>query len=82
MNVGPQLAKKIPIDKNIAYESYLNGNYSESMFIEPVTEDELLSEIVNLHQNKSAGHDEISAKMIKSIKTEILKTSNILYLEF
>jgi hypothetical protein len=37
------------------------------MFIEPVTEYELKIEINNLNENKSAGHDEVSAKMIKMI---------------
>jgi hypothetical protein len=42
------------------------------MFFEPVTEHELLNEINNLNENKSAGHDEISAKMIKTIGEEIV----------
>jgi hypothetical protein len=45
----------------------VSGNYVENVFIEPVTEHELLTEINNLNENKSAGHDEISAKMIKTI---------------
>jgi hypothetical protein len=65
VNIGPQLAKKIPGNDNITYDSYLNGNYVESMFIEPVTEYKLQIEINNFNENKSAGHDEISAKMIK-----------------
>ena len=43
------------------------------MFIEPVTEYELEMEINNLNENKSAGHDEISAKMVKTIGKEIVK---------
>ena len=42
------------------------------MFIEPVTEYELQMEINNLNENKSAGHVEISAKMIKTIGKEIV----------
>ncbi len=49
------------------------------MFIEPVTENELLNEIINLNENKSAGHDEINAKMIKAIKSEILKPLTYVY---
>jgi hypothetical protein len=52
----------------------VSGNYDvENVFIEPVTEHELLTEINNLNENKSAGHDEISAKMIKTIGKEIVK---------
>jgi hypothetical protein len=40
------------------------------MFAEPVTEHEILT-IDNLSTNKSAGHDNISAKIIKTIKQEI-----------
>ena len=53
------------------------------MFIEPVTEYELQMEINNLNENKSAGHDEISAKMIKTIGKEIVKAlTYIFYLSF
>jgi hypothetical protein len=49
----------------MSLEKYLEGNYRESMFAEPVTEYEILTEIDNLSTNKSAGHDNINAKMIK-----------------
>ena len=65
---------------NISYESYLNGNYTDSMFIEPVTEYELQMEINNLNENKSTGHDEISAKMIKTIGKKIVKPLTYIFL--
>ena len=49
------------------------------MFFEPVTEHELLTEINNLNENKSAGHDEISTKMIKTIGEEIVKPLTHIY---
>ena len=49
------------------------------MFIEPVTEYELQIEINNLNENKSAGHDEISAKMIKKISENIIKPLTYIY---
>ena len=61
VQTGPQLAKEIPNDNGISYRNYLKG--SKSIFIEPVTENELLTEIINLKENKSAGYDEISAKL-------------------
>ena len=79
MKIGPQLAKKIPKNDNITYESYLNGNYVESMFIEPVTEYELQIEINNLSETKSAGHDDKSARMIKIISEEIIKPLTYIY---
>ncbi len=49
------------------------------MFIEPVTENELLNEIIYLNENKSGGYDEINAKMIKAINSEILKPLTYVY---
>ena len=79
VKIGPQLSKKIPKNDNITYESYLDGNYIESMFKEPVTEYELQIEINNLSETKSAGHDDISAKMIKIISEEIIKSLTYIY---
>jgi hypothetical protein len=79
VKIGPQLAKIIPKNDNITYESYLNGNYVESMFIEPVTEYELQIEISNLSENKSAGHDDISANIIKIISGEVIKPLTYIY---
>ena len=67
------LAKGIQKNETIPFENYLKGNYRESMFTEPVTEYEILTEIDNLNVTKSAGHDNISAKMVKAIKQEIFK---------
>ena len=53
--------------KNISKETI------ENMFAETVTEYEILTEIDNLSTNKCTGHDNISAKMIKTIKQEICK---------
>jgi hypothetical protein len=37
------------------------------MFFEPVTESEWLNEITNLRENKSAGHNEINAEILKPL---------------
>ena len=73
VNVGPNLAKSIKKNDTIKFENYLEGNYPESMFAEPVTEYEIITEIEKLNTNKSAGYDEISSKMVKKIKHEISK---------
>jgi hypothetical protein len=44
-----------------------------------VTEYDLQIEINNLNENKSAGHDEVSAKMIKTINEEIIKPLTYIY---
>ena len=40
----------------------------------------LLTEIINLKENKSAGYDEISAKTIKSIANEIVEPLTYIYI--
>jgi hypothetical protein len=49
------------------------------MVIEPLTEYELQIEINNLNENKNAGHDEVSAKMIKKISENIIKPLTYIY---
>jgi hypothetical protein len=77
INVGPQLAKRIPKHDSITFEKYLrlNGKYRDSMFteVERITENEVMTEIDNLSLNKSAGYDEFNAKIIKTIKQKISK---------
>ncbi len=66
-------AKGIQKNDTIPFENYLKGNYRESMFTEPVAEYEMLTEIDKLNVTRSAGHDNISAKMVNAIKQEICK---------
>ena len=79
VQVGPQLAKKIPNDNSMSYKNYLQGNYAESIFINPVTENELLTKTINLKENKSAGYDEINAAIVKSIASEIVESLTHIY---
>ena len=74
VSVGPNLAKKIPKDDTTTFKKYLKGNYKESMFAEPITEHEIITEIDQLKSNKSAGHDEFNTKLIQTIKLEISKS--------
>ena len=73
VSVGPNLAKKSPKDDTTTFKKYLKGNYKESMFAEPITEYEIITEIDQLKSNKGAGHDEFNAKLIQTIKPEISK---------
>ena len=81
INVGPELARQIRIENNEkSFDRYLSGSYVKSMFVEPVTEIEVKIEIDKLNQNKSAGYDELSAKVIKFIGNEICTISS--YIQF
>ena len=73
--IGKQLASKIPkTDTN--FENYVTDRITVSTFLEPLTEMELVIEINNLdNNNKSTGHDEISAKIIKYACSELSRRS-------
>ena len=72
-NIGPNLAKKIKKNANTNFEKYLTGNYPNSMFLTPITENEIQSELRMMHSNKSPGYDNINNKIIKLSATEISK---------
>ena len=55
VNVGQQLASKLPNNSEVSFENYLNGNYVESMFAEPITEYEMKMEVDNLKTTKAEG---------------------------
>jgi hypothetical protein len=63
VNVGPNLAKKIP-DIDGCYTDYMRET-SVNMFMTPTDYFEISDIINELHPNKSAGFDEISPKIIK-----------------
>jgi hypothetical protein len=39
--------------------------------VNPITENEMISEVLKLKDNKSPGYDEINAKIIKTVATDI-----------
>ena len=74
INVGPNLAKKIPTGiNNHTFKSYLKQKCIVSFFLDPVMEKEVSNEIGHLNKNKSNGHDDISPKVVKDIATYIVK---------
>jgi arsenate reductase-like glutaredoxin family protein len=70
VNVGLDLAKKIspgnksPID-------FLEGNYINSIFLNPTTDEEIEDIIDNMKNSKSTGLDNIPIKIIKFCKHEL-----------
>ena len=69
VTVGEKLVENLmrnnPITYNNDYKCYLNTAIKESLFINPVTEHELLLLIRNLNSNKSPGPDNIAPGLIK-----------------
>jgi len=56
INVGPNLATKIPVS-DINFSNYLDERSIKSIFLDPVTENEVEFEIRKLKENKVCGHD-------------------------
>ena len=69
--VGSKLADSYPHNDN--YCKYLTSSSSNSIFLSPITEQELIQEISKLPLNKSPGIDQIPSKMIKSVAPYIIK---------
>ena len=66
VNVGPSLASKIRPD-NTDPSLYLHGNFSSSMFLEPVSEVEVSNCLAKLKNSSAAGHDDIKPDIIKNV---------------
>ena len=65
-NVGPSLSKKIPKTPN-SFNKYLNNNYVESIFLDPITTTEVENELKKLNPNKGSGLDDINPRVICEI---------------
>ncbi len=64
-NVGKDLQNNIPNSQK-SYESYLTGNRPmNSVFLNPVTENEIKDVLNKLNSKKSTGHDGISNYILK-----------------
>ena len=67
VNVGPKLASKIPLTST-SYKSFLRWNIQcESLFIDPLTEEEIEKELLKLNPKKSVGYDNFSPNVIRDI---------------
>ena len=76
VNIGNSLANKIKSTGD-HFSKYLSGDYLQSFYMTPATEDEVNKIIHNL-KDSASGWDEIPAKTIKSVKTDI--TGPVTYL--
>ena len=71
VGVGPTLAAKIENDVTESL-SYVRGNYPNSLYVNPATDNEVMDVITNLKLS-SPGWDNISAKVVKHIARSILR---------
>ena len=70
VNIGSNLAKQIiPVKKKTL--DFMEGDFSNSIFLNPTAEEEIGDIITNLKNSKSTGQDNIPTKIIKHCKLEL-----------
>ena len=71
INIGNSLAQDIPDTQTTASDYLLTAPIPNSLFITPTTPDEINEVINKLKPKSSAGHDNISPKLIKKFQKSI-----------
>ena len=69
-NIGPSLASKIPAS-NISFRNFLNSHSTQSMFLKPVSSEEL-NKIISSLKDGAPGTDDISANVLKCVTEDVL----------
>ena len=66
VNVGPSLADNVPAT-DTQFSQYLSAstNVKNSLFLNPITEMEILQLVAKVKSKKSKGHDELDMCLIK-----------------
>jgi len=72
-NVGPNLAKHIPNERGVSISDFMQETNNNSMFIEPVDENEMVKTVSKLKNKTSTDYDDMSMEMVKSIINFICK---------
>ena len=72
-NIGPNLAKKIPVSLSASPESYLSGQFLNAMYLVPVTEKEVIVITEEFHSGKAVGYDNIPMSTIQQVIETISK---------
>ena len=70
ISIGPNQVSQIP-DTNTHFSNYLSDPNENSMFLTPITEEEVINIINDLDVKKSTGHDGISILIIKKLANEL-----------
>lgn len=71
-NIGPNLAKTIPTGAS-SFHSYLGGNFMNSLFLEPTTEQEIYKIINTLRYCVASGYDGIPMWIVRGSSHLILE---------
>ena len=77
-SVGEKLAKTLPLSQT-NFSKYMKFWVSNSMFLTPVTPQELLEQIRGLNPSKSPGPDNISPKIVQHAADELVNPLTHIY---
>jgi potassium voltage-gated channel Eag-related subfamily H protein 8 len=69
-NVGRDCAAKIPNAK-IPYAHYLRQGHARSFVMQPITPGDVINTLSRMKGKNSSGHDNISSKLLKTLRGEI-----------
>ena len=69
-NIGPSLASKIPAT-NISFRNFMKNHSIESMFLKPVSSNEI-NKIISSLKDGAPGIDNISAAVLKHVTEDVL----------
>ena len=67
MNIGPNLATKIKKNTNISHAQFTNISSTDTVFLKPVIENEVLNIMKKFKGKMSMSYDEEKMKTVKSI---------------
>ena len=67
VNIGPSLAKRIPKCKDSLFTQFLPDKIEDTMFLQPVTEEEIMQQVKNVKNKKSKDHDQFDMCLVKKI---------------
>ena len=71
-DIGPSLTKNMKMPKNINVKDFLTGTHSCTFQFKQIDDISILRIINDLPNKSSTGFDDISMRLIKAIKTEII----------
>ena len=71
-NIGPALARNIP-NGNTNFTNYLNQKVEESIFLNPVTDEEIIEIVKDAKTKYSKDHDSIDMSLVKLVIPFIVK---------
>ena len=71
-DIGSALAAKIPDVKTIDYRQFMDEGLNKSMFVQPVTELEIIEIVKKFQNKKSRGYDNVNMIIVKQMLSSIV----------